>query len=199
MKARHHMTQRGDLAVRIWSLPDRAAFAAIATLSAVAILSGAMPAAATDMLAAPIHEPAPVPSAYDWTGGYVGVSAGWSVGSDQTIEYINNVYLQDFDLTPNGFLAGVYGGYNYQMSNVVVGVELDGLMSSIESGFVDPPFGTPFPGDPGATGDIRLNWTSSARLRLGFALDDLRDRWRRARPSLGHLRQSDAGRRPAGL
>ncbi|OHV63853.1 hypothetical protein LCM4577_11130 [Mesorhizobium sp. LCM 4577] len=110
-----------------------------------------------------IVEEAPV---FSWTGGYLGLQAGYAWGNGH-MDQIGGPGFVDPD--PDGFLGGVYGGYNYQMSNnIVIGAELDIVYTNVDgSGEI---FGAPgFPSGFEATEE--LNWSGAARLRLGYAVD----------------------------
>lgn len=111
-----------------------------------------------------VGEAAPV---FIWTGGYVGVQAGYA-WSDGNIHQNNGPGFIESD--PDGFLGGVFAGYNYQMSNdVVIGAELDFVSANVDgSGQIFAAPGLPF---PGGVGTEELNWSGAARLRLGYAAD----------------------------
>ncbi|MER9356774.1 porin family protein [Mesorhizobium sp. M0514] len=111
-----------------------------------------------------VAEAAPV---FSWTGGYVGLQAGYAWG-DGRVDQIGGPGFVDTD--PDGFLGGVYAGYNYQMSNnIVIGAELDVVYANVDgSGQVFAAPGFPI---PGASVTEELNWSGAARLRLGYAAD----------------------------
>lgn len=58
-------------------------------------------------------------SAQDWTGAYAGFAIG---GSDINAEVKP---LENLPLEGDGGSTGIFAGYNYQMGNVVYGVEFD--------------------------------------------------------------------------
>ena len=61
----------------------------------------------------------PDAAAYNWSGVYVGGAIGWaSINYDE----LENGY---FDRRDGGFAGALYAGYNFQFSNVVLGVEGD--------------------------------------------------------------------------
>lgn len=96
-----------------------------------------------------------VPSVFVWTGGYVGLQAGYAWGDGRLDQISGGDFL---DLEPDGFLGGVYAGYNYQMpSNIVIGAEVDAVYADVE----DTVDGL----------DQELNWSAAARARLGYAVD----------------------------
>ena len=117
-------------------------------------------ASAADAL---VEQVAPV---FSWTGGYIGLQAGYAWGSGN-VDQIGGPGFIDTD--PDGFLGGVYAGYNYQMSNnIVIGAELDIVYANVDgSGQVFLAPGVP----AGVTATEELNWSGAARLRLGYAAD----------------------------
>ena len=75
--------------------------------------------------------PAPIVETYNWTGFYVGLEGGGDFGRTQVIHGPNDprVGLPNIPET-NAFnttagLAGVVAGYNYQINQVVLGIEGD--------------------------------------------------------------------------
>ena len=103
--------------------------------AAVSILfAGA--ASAADLPAytkAPLKAPAPI---FSWTGFYIGGSAGGHWGEDRlstTTAPANFIagFAPGLDLAspvtlrPQGWIAGIQGGYNWQVNQFVVGIEAD--------------------------------------------------------------------------
>ena len=106
--------------------------------AALATLSLSLPAFAADLPARIVKAPpAVVAAAYDWSGFYVGVSAGYTFGEDENISTtgqaavnINNVVggarPGQVRLEREGFIGGGQAGYNWQVTpNWVVGLETD--------------------------------------------------------------------------
>jgi outer membrane immunogenic protein len=117
-------------------------------LSAVA---GSVLLLSAPVFAADLNEPIPqapyappvTSSAFDWTGAYVGADAGYS--------WANAASGPGND--HDGFVGGVFAGYNYQMpSNVVVGAEAE-----VAYGGADP----------------LATWTGAVRGRVGYAFDNI--------------------------
>ena len=118
------------------------------------------PVLAADLGVAPIYRP-PAPVA-NWTGSYIGISGGgaWGnavvrndlTGADQTPR---------FDL--HGGIVGITSGFNIQNGNVVYGYEGDTSITSKR--------GTAFAFPPNAAfnNDVKENWLSTYRGRLGYA------------------------------
>ncbi len=113
--------------------------------------------------APPEVELAPV---FSWTGGYIGLQAGYIWGE-------GDAFSDDLDATaeiePEGWLGGVYVGYNYQMANnVVVGIDADFAWTGADdTADVFDLGGAPIP----FTLDTELDWEAAVRLRLGYAVD----------------------------
>jgi outer membrane immunogenic protein len=121
--------------------------------SAVALLVGVGGATAADIYAPPpvaevIYTPAP---AFSWTGGYVGGLLGYEWGDA-------HVRKGGPSLDPDGWMGGIYGGYNFQTSNVfVVGLETDFTFSGA--------------GDKVNGFSVDNNWNGTLRARAGIAID----------------------------
>jgi outer membrane immunogenic protein len=107
------------------------------------------------------------PAGFVWTGGYVGLQAGYGWG-DSYLDVITNDNYGNPD--PDGFIGGVYGGYNYQFSNnIVLGADLDFNYSDIDGdGEGLDGTGAPF---GGVNINADLKWAGSARVRVGYAMD----------------------------
>ena len=102
---------------------------------------------------------------FSWTGFYVGIHGGYSwADGDYENDFVPIISEGDLD----GFLVGAHAGAQYQFANnVVLGVEIDADYRDADSnaGF------TPPLGPAGVTLDTEINWTGSARLRAGYAMD----------------------------
>ena len=112
-------------------------------LSCAFLLATAGYSAAADL--APTAQPV-----FSWSGPYVGAfgGAGWATFSPDGFD----------DINADGGLAGGFVGINYQMDNVVVGVEAD-----IGRNWNEEEFGIP------AT--VKTTVEGSVRERAGFAFD----------------------------
>lgn len=109
------------------------------------------------------------PAAFDWTGPYVGLHLGYGdpsfdgiydsgelPGDPEDATYVD-------DINADGILGGLQGGYNFQMDNVVLGVEADISFTDF-SGDTDDADGFDV-----VEADVDL--LASLRARLGFAMD----------------------------
>jgi outer membrane immunogenic protein len=96
------------------------ASAVIAALPIGAATAADLPAR-MPVKAAPIVAPP-----FNWTGFYIGANAGaiWSKSSVTQTDTSGVIFPND-GTTGTGFIGGVQAGYNWQFSNVVLGVEGD--------------------------------------------------------------------------
>lgn len=126
-------------------------FALASVVSAVAF--AVSPAFAADVVyqeppaPAPVFEPAPVAT---WAGPYAGIQLGY--GFSGSVERPGN------DIGTDGFLGGVFGGYNFQNGQFVYGLEGDVNYSDVH--------GT----DAGEA--ARSRFEGSIRARVGMAVTD---------------------------
>jgi outer membrane immunogenic protein len=115
-------------------------------------LFGLGPAAAAEL---PVKAPglySPVPAA-NWTGFYVGVHAGGAWGYFRRSNLVIGPFGSD-----GGFIGGGQLGYNWQSGRWVFGVEGDISAIGIDA-------------DTATVGDFHENWTSTARVRVGYAIE----------------------------
>lgn len=129
-------------------------------LACVGVLALSGAAAAADLPAAPApYYKAPVYApAYNWSGFYLGINGGGGWG--------RSTWTTTGSFDTSGGLVGGTIGYNYQMNQVVLGVEGDIDWANIN--------GTTSTGCPSATGtgcQTSDNWLSTVRGRLGYAAD----------------------------
>jgi len=138
----------------------------------VAIAAGS--AGAADLRVVPKAPPLVAAPAYSWTGFYIGGNAGYSVAADPSTYALGNVGATPFDLesfkiAPAGALAGVQAGYNWQVSNWVLGLEADfqgtGQKDSVCVNLCVFGPGGNFAG----TVDAKVPWFGTVRGRLGVA------------------------------
>jgi outer membrane immunogenic protein len=125
------------------------ALSSVAGLGIAAI--AAMPAYAADV----VFEEPPAPAApvvtapvSSWAGPYAGVQAGYGFNGD--------VSDPGADIETDGFLGGVFGGFNWQNGSFVYGVEGDVNYSTMD-------------GESGGV-DARTTFDGSLRARAGVAV-----------------------------
>jgi len=125
-------------------------------LASVALLAlGTISASAADMARRPMPTKAPAyEPIYSWTGPYIGINGGGGWGrSDFSAPFPTG----SFD-TSGGLIGGTLG-YNWQMNQLVFGLEGDIDWSNIRGSA--PCAGT--------TCQTRNDWLGTARGRLGYA------------------------------
>lgn len=107
-------------------------------------------------------------AAEDWTGPYIGASAGFALDHFAFPYGVNlpGQFLSgETAITSDGPVAGIGGGYNEQFSNgIVAGVELDGSLSNISGAT------TVYSGTASVRFATRQLDFATARIRMGYAL-----------------------------
>jgi outer membrane immunogenic protein len=105
-----------------------------------------------------------VPPAFSWTGGYIGGQVGYLWGEGDFISEDGTTA----EVEPDGWLGGIYVGYNYQLdNNLVIGGDADFAWTGADdraTAFDDG-------GTPIGSVDSELEWEGAVRLRLGYAVD----------------------------
>ena len=137
------------------------ALAALASLPAS--LPASSPASAADMT--PIAQrpvtSGYIPAQFFWTGFYIGAGIGGGWG---TASFVDPLTGASASPSLSGFLVSGISGINYQISNVVVGVEADFTGSWAKGSILDT-----------TANNLQTSvfWTSSVTGRLGMAFDRL--------------------------
>ncbi len=112
---------------------------------------------------------APAPLAPVWTGFYVGVMAGYGGGDfDYSAVFTDDVGSEasgGASLTSGGGFLGAQIGYNWQMDNMVIGVESDMAWSGIK-GNLELSLSSPVSGSMNAGSEV--DWFGTTRLRAGW-------------------------------
>ena len=104
----------------------------------------------------------PVPVAYDWSGFYVGLHAGYLWG-DVDVEEEGETSTTGGEI--DGFVGGALAGFNAQFDSLVLGVEGD-------IGWTDAD-GDGSDADPEYDYHYDLSWIAHVRGRAGFAFDNV--------------------------
>jgi len=95
-------------------------------IAAAALVLGTASASAADMAARYTKAPVAVAAVYDWTGFYLGADIGYGWGrSNGTLTNVAGAFPVPYSLDPSGVIGGGFIGYNWQISNVVLGIEAD--------------------------------------------------------------------------
>jgi len=144
-------------------------------VTAAAVLAGTSFASAADLGGSykdPVYAP-PVVQSDIWTGFYVGGQGGIGAGKSSGKSRLQSRDPGDpWENVPNGAfndstnlaggVAGVYGGYNWQIGQTVLGIEGDWTWSDVE--------GTTYCGGAIARCKVDLDWTASLVARAGYAV-----------------------------
>lgn len=133
----------------------RVLLACAGVLSGVLALGGAAAAADLPVAPAPYYKAPVYAPAYNWSGFYLGINGGGGWGS--------STWTTTGSFDTSGGLFGGTIGYNYQMNQVVLGVEGDIDWANIN--------GSTSTGCPVASCTTGDNWLGTVRGRLGYAAD----------------------------
>ncbi|CAI2936175.1 OMP_b-brl domain-containing protein [Aminobacter niigataensis] len=109
-----------------------------------------------------------MPAGFVWTGGYVGLQAGYAWGDTSVSFPSSAIYFSKPDA--DGFIGGIYAGYNHQLpNNLVLGVEADINYSNADG--VDFLSRVGFPPALNEEWQSEIKWTAALRARVGYSLD----------------------------
>lgn len=129
----------------------------VAALGLVAF-AGAASAADLPARKGPVLAPVVYAPAFTWTGFYIGGNAGYAWGNIDTTTFGVLPTLED----PEGFVGGGQIGYNYQVGQIVFGVEADfqgaDLKATVRDGL-------------GNSASNEINYFGTVRGRIGYAID----------------------------
>ena len=126
-------------------------------LAALAFLASSFSTQAAD-IPRPVYKglrPAVV-AYYNWTGFYVGLNAGYGMGTS------NWSLPPATSIKPKGALIGGTLGYNYQVGSIVYGIEGDFNWSDVKG---ESACGV------GITCETKSDWLATFRGRVGYAFD----------------------------
>ena len=113
-------------------------------------LAADLPTRKGSPIAPPVYAPA-----FTWGGMYIGINGGYAYGATSNTRFAN----------PNGGAIGGTLGYNWQMGQFVAGLEGD-----LDYAFTRAGGNYTIAGAAG-TNSYRVNWITTERLRLGYAVD----------------------------
>lgn len=134
----------------------------------------AAPAMAADMRMPLKAPPAPVVSAYNWTGFYIGGEVGGGWVSQTTTIVTQSSATPGFPVgysntrSLSGFLGGINAGYNYQINQFVVGLDGDYTWADVTGSSSNV---SPTTGDV-ATHSDRMDWVATVTGRLGVVFNN---------------------------
>ncbi|MGU3577067.1 outer membrane protein [Brucellaceae bacterium C25G] len=145
-------------------------------IASIAFTLTATSAYAADAIVA--EEVIAVPDTFSWTGGYVGINAGYAGGKFKT-DFTDLTAIHDdrsllpgqlhglWSVTASGFVGGVQAGYNWQFENgLVIGVEADFQGSTLKSEIKTTDRYSTY-SDYGKL-TTKVEWWGTVRARLGY-------------------------------
>jgi outer membrane immunogenic protein len=142
-------------------------------VSAAWLATTAIGAQAADLAAQTPYYKAPVAAqVYDWTGFYFGANAGVGLGrslTQLTVPSGGTAFAERSRFGAAGAIGGGQIGYNWQMRNIVLGVETDLQGSSIEDNHTCGLYCQPTTPGIFARVDQKLDWFGTVRGRIGLA------------------------------
>jgi outer membrane immunogenic protein len=145
----------------------------------IAIAGVSTAAFAADLAKAPSPPPAFAPPPYNWNGCYIGGNAGgkWWANTSGTLNIgpgvlgLPSTTSFDFNANSGSFMGGGQAGCNYQVGQLVFGIEGDGDWQHLSrTGTLVETSGEP---DLTTNGSFSLksDWQASLRGRFGYAVD----------------------------
>jgi outer membrane immunogenic protein len=138
---------------------------------AAAAFCGA-PALAADMAVKAPPPPPAVAPAYNWTGFYVGgeFGGGWATSTTTDVT-ATGAFPAGFVHPPvnySGALGGIYGGYNYQIDQFVIGIDGDYEWASLTATSTEAAAKVA----ASATSSDKISWVSTVTGRAGYAINN---------------------------
>jgi outer membrane immunogenic protein len=124
-------------------------------LGTIGILSLGNAAIAADVPARAYTKASAIDPAYNWTGFYAGVHAGYGLGGTE---------WQILNIRTDGALGGIQAGYNQQIGNLLLGIEADISFSGIKGNRT-----VSILNQATLSQTSQINWLSTVTGRVGFA------------------------------
>ena len=141
----------------------------IAFVAAAGVLAcGANNVSAADL---PVKAAPVAVAAFNWTGWYLGGSAGYAWGNSTMTEVTAYNGPPAISYSPRGFQGGIHGGYNKQIQQIVVGVEVEfGYLGVSKSQQYPPYIGVRTAND--SVAGTSNGWFGVVAGRLGWAMNN---------------------------
>lgn len=167
-----------------WAGEDVVRTIILGIIGFVALAAGS--ASAADLPIGPVYKAVVQPTAFSWTGFYVGGNVGYGWGNSDpstTTEFTSSNYWDIRSVPqvntagigrvlPSGFVGGVQAGYNWQTGGLVLGAEVDFDSAELRASRTA---GTAFACCVGNSFSMmqttNTNWLFTARGRFGWAIE----------------------------
>ena len=134
----------------------------------VAMLVITSPVLAADAVVSEPVAPVADVDTFSWTGGYIGINAGYGGGKfkhplSAKDEALGETRAGSLNFDADGFVGGAQAGYNWQLDNgIVVGAEADFQSSTVKGN-------KSYNWDPYTLkGETKVDWFGTVRARLGY-------------------------------
>lgn len=139
-------------------------------LASIAFALTATTAYAADAI---VEEPVAVivPDTFSWTGGYIGINAGYAGGKLKTSfnsDFSGQTFQSDsVRQNLSGFIGGIQAGYNWQFNQLVFGLETDIQGTSMKKNSRTGPYWLT---DANNYADLekKITWLGTTRARVGY-------------------------------
>jgi len=135
-------------------------------IAAVLAAFAATPAGAADFA---MKAAAPAMAAYNWTGFYLGVTAGGGLQNTVIDDKDCNLSCNSLNMSKAFGSFGGTLGYNYQFGHGVLGIEGDANWTNYSDTLVDPDWAR----QRGSFHSVKSDWYATVRARFGVALDNV--------------------------
>lgn len=152
------------------------------TSAVAAILMTSSASYAADAIIYEGSEAVVIADTFSWTGGYIGVNAGYAGGKlqnawryDSTDMSITQSYQENLNPTGSGFVGGMQAGYNWQFDQTVFGIETDFQASGIKTNLSNIVWGHPIDTNASLRVDglsNKVSWFGTTRARIGYTAVD---------------------------
>jgi len=107
-------------------------------------------------------EPLPFAPAFTWSGFYAGGELGGSWAKAKGRLRHNGETIAKKSLKPDGFIGGIFAGYNFQFNDrIVLGIDTDFLWDDVDDSKTRN----------GTKLKAEQKWNGATRLRAGYAFD----------------------------
>jgi len=154
------------------------------SLAALMVAGNVYAADVVQTYEAPEVAPVAVAPAFSWDGFYIGGQLGGSWADSDvhsrfsaTASGLNSGHLMRLSPDPDGFVGGLYAGYNFDLGNdVIIGLETDFVWGDVDDQTGYKTVNTAWTAIPGFNtltmrASVDQKWAGATRVRAGYAMD----------------------------
>lgn len=128
-----------------------------------ALLLSSTSAFAADAIIYNDPAPAAIADTFSWSGGYIGVNAGYAGGKFKTDITADEELGMSLSSNASGFIGGVQAGYNWQIDKTIFGLETDLQIANVKSDFT-----VTFADLDVFNLGTKVSWFGTTRARIGY-------------------------------